>query len=131
MMSHYEERLEHDLEEIRRHLAQVGRDVEAAFRQAVHSVLIGDHSITSQIILGDPPINRHVRQIDQLCHAFVALHLPSAGHLRFVSSALRMSVALERIGDYAVTIARVQVQLASKPSSTFTGDLELISEQKR
>ena len=39
-----------------------------------------------------------------MCHSFVARHLPSAGHLRFVSSVLRLNVALERIGDYAVAI---------------------------
>jgi phosphate transport system protein len=128
-MSHYEERLEHDLEEIQRHLAEVGANVLAAFSEAVHAVLIGDNALASRIILDDLPINRHVRRVDKLCHAFVARHLPSAGHLRFVSSALRTSIALERIGDYAVTIAREQVQLSSKPPGAFAGDLELIAEQ--
>lgn len=128
-MSHYEQRLENDLEEIRQHLAEVGESVEEAFHQAVHAVLIGDLAIASRIVLGDLPINRHVRRIDKLCHAFVAMHLPSAGHLRFVSSALRLNIALERIGDYAVTIAREQVQLSSKPPESFAGDLELIAEQ--
>jgi phosphate transport system protein len=128
-MSHYQERLEQDLEEIRNRTAAVGASVEAAFRQAIHAVLINDSELSSRIVLRDLPINREVREIDQLCHAFVARHLPSAGHLRFVSSALRMNIALERIGDYAVTIAREQVQLSGPPPERFARDIELIAEQ--
>lgn len=128
-MSHYQERLEKDLEEIRSRTAAVGASVEAAFRQAIHAVLIEDSDLSSRIVLGDLPINREVRELDRLCHAFVARHLPSAGHLRFVSSALRMHIALERIGDYAVAIAREQVQLSGSPPEQFAKDIELIAEQ--
>ncbi len=128
-MSHYEERLEQDLVEIRTRLESVGSRVLAAFRDSVHSVLVGDSSLASETILGDLPVNRDVREIDRLSHAFVARHLPSAGHLRFVSSALRLNVALERIGDYAVTISREQVQLSEPPPKAFAGDVELIAEQ--
>ena len=71
----------------------------------MHALLTRDRELAAEVILGDLPINREVRAIDALCHAFVARHLPSAGHLRFVSSVLRLNVELERIGDYAVTIA--------------------------
>jgi phosphate transport system protein len=128
-MSHYEERLEHDLSEIRGQLADTGAKVLEAFKQSIHCVLIDDPELASEIVLGDLPINRQVRAIDALCHAFVARHLPSAGHLRFVSSALRLNVALERIGDYAVAIAREQIQLSHKPPKSFADDLELIAEQ--
>lgn len=128
-MSHYEERLEHDLQEIRDRAATVGEQVEEAFRQAIHAVLISDTSLASQLIIGDKPINREIRAIDRLCHEFVALHLPSAGHLRFVSSVLRLNIALERIGDYAVTIAREQVQLSGELPEVLAANLELIGEQ--
>ena len=128
-MSHYEERLEKDLTRIREELEGVGDSVLGAFRESVHAVLVSDSRLASRTILGDLPVNRRVREIDRLCHAFVARHLPSAGHLRFVSSALRLNVALERIGDYAVTICREQVQLSAPPPPRFAADVELIAEQ--
>ena len=69
----------------------------------------------NEVVLGDLVVNRRVRKLDSKCHAFVARHLPSAGHLRFVSSVLRLSIALERVGDYAVIIARELAQLESPP----------------
>ncbi len=114
-MSHYEERLAADKDQIRQRVAAVGGRVEHAVREAVEALLERDHARCYGIALGDLPINREVRAIDGRCHAFVARHLPSAGHLRFVSSVLRLTVALERIGDHAVAIARAAVQLSDSP----------------
>lgn len=130
-MTHYEERLENDLGKIRAGIAEVGERVEEAFRNAIHAVLTQDHDLAAATILGDLPINRQVRQIDHWCHSFVARHLPSAGHLRFVSSALRMNVELERIGDYAVAIAREQNQLSAPLPPTVARDVDFLGDQAK
>jgi len=122
-MSRYEERLTADESEIRTRVAAVGERVDRAVNEAVDALLEQDHSKCYAIVLGDLPVNREVRAIDKLCHAFVARHLPSAGHLRFVSSVLQVNIALERIGDYAVTIAREAVQLSSPPTDGIKNDL--------
>jgi phosphate transport system protein len=114
-LSHYERRLEADKAAIRERVAAIGGRVEAAVREASAALLAGDHARCYRLILADMPINREVRSIDAACHAFVARHLPSAGHLRFISSVLRMNIALERIGDYAVTVCREAVQLEAPP----------------
>ena len=116
-MSHlYEERLNKDLNHIRNSVAEVSVRVESALRQAIKALLSEDKPLANETILGDLPINRTIRHIDRLCHYFVARHLPSAGHLRFVSSVLRMNIAIERIGDYAVTISR-ETKSLSQPLS--------------
>ena len=130
-MSHYEERLEADLGKIRRRLKAIGVQVEEAHKAAVHALLTGDRTLAYETILSDHPINREIRSIDRACHAFVARHLPSAGHLRFVSSVLRLGVGLERIGDYASTICREAVQLSSVPSPTLARDIDLMADQSR
>ena len=130
-MSHYEERLERDLLDIRRKVRSVGGAVEEAFDRSVETLLAGDDAKASEVILGDLPINRTIRSIDRLCHAFVAQHLPSAGHLRYVSSVLRLNVELERVGDYAVAIAREAVQLSAAPTGSVAKDIELIGNQAR
>lgn len=129
MGTHYEERLEHDLEEIRNGITTIAGQVETAFRKALHAVRVDDRQLAAETVVGDMPINRAVRALDGKCHVFVAQHLPGAGHLRFVSSALRLNIALERIGDYAVTVAREQAQLSSRPSAEMLRDIEALGEQ--
>ena len=130
-MTHYEERLEQDLGAIRDRVAKIAVTIEEAVRASVNALLTHNLDAASQIILGDMPINREIRAIDALCHAFVARHLPSAGHLRFVSSVLRLTVALERIGDYAVTIGRETAQLSREIPGVVKSDIELIADQAR
>jgi phosphate transport system protein len=130
-MSHYEERLERDLEELKGRVLEVGGEVEQALRNAERAVLHGDRELASRTILGDNRINRLIRDVDARCHAFVARHLPSAGHLRFVSSVLRIDLELERIGDYAATICREALQLAEPPPEPLYSDFEVIAAQGR
>jgi len=130
-MSHLEQRLQADLDDIGSGIAEIGRDVRTSLKNAIRSLVIGDADLAGETILGDLKINRSVRALDRKCHAFVAVHLPSAGHLRYVSSVLRLNVALERVGDYAVTICREVVQLAQEPPAEVLRDVDLVGDQVR
>jgi phosphate transport system protein len=131
IVSHYEERLEQDLTTIRKEIEELGTMVDRALENAVHALLTNNRDLANDTILGDAAINRRVLHIDRLCHRFVVRHLPSAGPLRFVSSVLRLDVALERIGDYAVTVSRETLQLQAPPPPEIAGDVELIAQQSR
>lgn len=128
-MSHYQERLENDLAAIRGEIGDVGRKVGKAVHDAVHAFLTRNRVLANETALGDHPINRQVRRLDHTCLAFVVRHLPSAGHLRFISSVLRLSVELERIGDYAVNIARQTTKVEGAVPPTVARDVELLSGQ--
>ena len=130
-MSHYEERLEQDLDRIREHIATMADKVEEALKNSIRALQTGDRQLASSTVLADHAINRSMRDIDRLCHAFIAVHLPSAGHLRLLSSAIRANIALERIGDYAVTISRVSQQLAKPPEGTMARELERIASESQ
>ena len=120
----YEERLNSDLERIRGLVAEVAAQVSTALKNSVESLCTMDRHLAYQTILGDHPINRATREIDRLCHHFVARHLPSAGHLRFISSVLRLSLELERLGDYAVTICRETVELSGSLEEKLQREVE-------
>jgi len=126
-MSHLEQRLENDLNEIRNHIAILAADVEQGLENAFTALQIADEKLAFSTILSDLPINRKMRKIDKLCHAFIAIHLPSAGHLRYLSAVIRANIILERIGDYAVTIARESVQLGCALQGKFANDLNRVS----
>lgn len=126
-MAHYEERLEADLTQIRERLSALADRVLDAFQNSVRAVLSGNNRLAYLTILGDAPINRTVRELDKMCHAFIAVHLPSAGHLRLISSIIRINIQLERIGDYAVTISREATRLNGPPPSEVGAALETLS----
>jgi phosphate transport system protein len=126
-MTHYEQRLERDLQTIRSKVAGLAGRVDRAVEKAVHALLHLDREGAARVILGDYPINSLRREIEHLCHVFVARHLPSAGILRYISSVLRLTVELERIGDYAVSMARETVQLEKRLPETVARDLEMMA----
>jgi phosphate transport system protein len=128
-MSHYEERLEKDLTRIRKRVADMASQVETAVRHAMHALQTGNNTLAAATVLADHPINRTMREIDRLCHGFIALHLPSAGHLRLLSSVIRVNIELERIGDYAVTIAREALQLSEPPRGSMARVLERVGSE--
>ena len=128
-MSHYEERLEQDLAAIRGHVFELGERVEESLKAALEALIANDWDASNEVILGDMVTNRSSRELDRACHAFVVRHAPSAGHLRFVSSVLRISVALERMGDYAVTVARENIQLRNPLPEAVLSDVQLIAHQ--
>ncbi|MGI9334930.1 MAG: phosphate signaling complex protein PhoU [Gammaproteobacteria bacterium] len=123
-MSHYEERLEHDLSEIRGRVELMSKAVRNALDDSVKALLSGEQELAYATVLQDARINESMRDIDGLCHRFIARHLPSAGHLRLISAVIRTALQLERIGDYAVIIARESVQLAAPPSGPMARQLE-------
>lgn len=131
MSSHYEERMEADLREIRRKLHKVSDLIEEQVHNAVQALLTVDRALAARVVLGDRQVNRRIHEIDHLCHAFIVRHAPSAGHLRFASGVLRLDVALERIGDYADSIGRELTRLSGPPPGAVGRDIELIAQQAR
>jgi len=123
-MSHYEQRLERDLTALQQRIRDMSEKVQQGLANAVLALQKGDHQLAAKTILADHPINRTMRAIDAACHAFIAVHLPSGKHLRLLSSVIRVNIALERIGDYAVTIARASEQLSKPPSGRMAHELE-------
>ena len=91
--SHYEERLKQDLDWIQELVGIIGSAAVEALDNAVKSVTVRDRDAAAAVVIGDYTINRQVRELDRLCHVFVARHLPGAGFLRYVSAVMRLGVA--------------------------------------
>ena len=125
----YEERLSNDMARIRELVASLSAAVQKAQEDAVQAALTGNRELANQTILRDHPINRKTREITRQCHGFLATHLPTAGHLRLISSILRLVNELERIGDYAATIAREGLQLPHLPTGLLKQEMEEMARQ--
>lgn len=127
-MSLYEERLDADLLTIRARLRLVGEQVEENLRHGVRAVLDVDRRLANETMIKDRAVNQDIRDLDHMCHLFVARHLPSGSHLRFISAVLRLSVALERVGDYAVAICRVARQIESPLPDTVRTNIDMMAQ---
>lgn len=128
-MSHFEERMEADLKIIRDRLWKIGEDVDTALHNAKKTIILRDSELAYQTVLGDYPINRASRECDRLCHTFIARHLPGAGPLREMAATARVNVALERVGDYAVTISREALQVNSPVSAELTQNIDAMFDE--
>ena len=128
-MTHYEERLEKELNDVEERFDWIANQVQEALQSAVRALVTANGQLAYATVLGDGPINRAVRELDQRCHKFMAVYMPSAGHLRFISSVVRSIVGLERIGDYAVSISRESVQLSKPLDPSVVSEVELLAEK--
>lgn len=126
-MAHLEARMEKDLARIRGEVRELASKAETAIKDAIHALQTGDRELAYATVLGDHPINRMMRVIDRLCHTFIAVHLPSAGPLRLLSSVIRANIELERIADYAVTIAREALQLSAPPQGHLAREIDRVA----
>jgi len=128
-MSHFEQRLEADLKAIRDWVWKMGDEVEQALRNSKKALLMRDEKLAYATVLGDHAINRDSRACDRMCHAFIARHLPGAGHLREMAATIRVNVALERIGDYAVTISRESLQMDRALQEKFVVQIDTLADE--
>lgn len=127
--THLEQRLENDLQNIRGKVLEQAEKVQTGVNEAVHALQTGNKKLAFTTILNDHPINRTMREVDRLCHKFIAVHLPSGAHLRLLSSIIRINIELERMGDYAVVIAREAIQLSSPPEGTMGREIERLASE--
>lgn len=127
-MGGYEQRLQKDLQRIAKRVKKMGRAVTNSVENSVQAALSRDPELATETILGDLPTNRLSMKLDHRCHVFVARHLPSAGHLRYISSVMRLNQTLERVGDYAETISRAALSLSTAAPVTTQHDIEMLGE---
>lgn len=108
-----EERVEHDMGVLRRRLRRMADLVLQSLDDAVAAMANRDRRLAYQVVLQDNRVDVLERHIDRLCQEFLIRHMPVAAQLRFVVAVAKVNSELERIGDYAESIARRAVTLSS------------------
>lgn len=111
--SHFEERLEHDLQLIRSKVLEMSQLAERALNDALRAFVERNLTLAYSVILRDQYIDEKEKELDRLCLEFLVRQQPVAGHLRFVYSTIKINLELERIGDYAESIARQVLKVNS------------------
>jgi phosphate transport system protein len=95
------------LAEVSDGLIEMSRLVGSAVSKATTALLDADLGAAESVIAGDEAVNALYKGIDESAVQLLARQQPVASDLRTILTALRMSNDLERVGDYAVHVAKV------------------------
>lgn len=109
------ENFDRQLQQVLDDVLVMGSMVEQAVRGAVEALKQRDFDASRRIYAEDQKINEKHYQIENDCITIIATQQPMARDLRLLAAVLEIITELERIGDYAKGIARINVLLGEKP----------------
>jgi len=104
-----------ELDTLRERLQTMGVMVEQQIVRAVESLLDRKSELARETIARDVEVNRLDIEIDERCIRLLALYQPTAGDLRLITTGLKITTDLERIGDSAVNICERALELNQEP----------------
>lgn len=113
--AHTDKRYGEELKKLREEILYMGGLVEDQIQKAVKSLVDRDSKLAEVIIGRDHEVNRLDVDIDELCIRLLALHQPAGRDLRFITTGLKITTDLERIGDMAVNICERALELNQEP----------------
>ena len=106
---------EKELTELNEKVLRLGSMVEKAISDSITSLVERNSEIAIKTIDGDPLVNALDVEIDEECIRLIALRQPRAGDLRLITTAMKITTDLERIGDLAVDVAERALELNEEP----------------
>ena len=112
MHRHFDEALK----ELKEKLLRMSSLVERIIGESIKALNERNAVLANQVVKSDDEINMLEIELDNLCLKLLALYQPQAGDLRFISSTMKITNDLERMGDLAVNIAQRTLDLIKVPS---------------
>ncbi len=107
--------LEKGLNRLDENMATMAELSELAIRKAIDGLSRGDRGILEEVFTLDQEIYGLQEEIEGNCVDLIALHAPVARDLRAVTTSLKITTDLDRIGRYAKDIAEVALQFPPGP----------------
>lgn len=117
-----------ELELLRESLLRMAGLVESQIDDALTALRTFDRAGADRVRMNDQAINEVFRQIREQVFQVVATQQPVARDLRTLMGVQYIATELERIGDYAVRIARWTSTLASLPHEPLRAEFGLMGE---
>ena len=110
-----ERQLDYELNGLKEKLLKMASLAEESIAKAIKSLVKRDSTLAQEAIEEDTKIDLLEVEINNLSLKLLALKQPMASDLRFITSAMKISAHLERIGDQAVNIAERSLELITQP----------------
>src|SRR5271170_7634714 len=112
---HTNRQYEEELRGLRAGLLKMGGLAERQIAEAIDSLVDRNTMQARSTIARDVEVNRMDTDMDERCIRLLALHQPAASDLRFITTGLKITTDLERIGDNAVNICERVLELNEEP----------------
>lgn len=112
---HTDRHYEAELKELHLKILEMGGFVEKQIANAMTALVERDDEQARTTIERDHTANRMDVEVDDLCLRLLALHQPAARDLRLITTALKITTDLERIGDMAVNMCERALELSREP----------------
>lgn len=103
------------LDAVKDDVLRLGALVEDSLERAGRALQNRDSELADQVRWEDAAVNELQREINTEITALIATQAPVARDVRELLALYHASAELERMGDYAVNIAKLAQQLASEP----------------
>ena len=100
---------------LKERVLKLGLMVETAIRDSVKALVERDSELAKEVIKRDHLVNALDVSIDEECVRLIALRQPMARDLRLITTAMKITTDLERMGDLAVNIAERTLELNEEP----------------
>jgi phosphate transport system protein len=117
------------LREIQDDILTVGSMAGKAILSATDTLKRRDLESAQQIIADDQKINDKRFEIEEKCIQLIATQQPMASDLRIIVAILNIITEIERIGDYAVGIARITILIGDEPPLKPLVDIPRMAEK--
>lgn len=108
------ERYSQNLLDVKHKVLTMGSMVENVINMSVTALTNGDLELARKVYKEDDKIDLLEIEIEQECITLLALQSPMAKDLRIIATALKLITDLERMGDHAVNIAKVTLQIGEE-----------------
>jgi len=128
MKPHTDKTYDLELDELRNKLLSLGGKVETEVATAMRALSERDSKLAESVVMSDREVNRLEVEIDEACRRLLVLRQPAASDLRLITTALKIVVDLERIGDLAVNVAERAIDLNQSPPLRPVHDLNKLAE---
>ena len=106
---------EHQLAELQDEVLRMGSYVAQMLSLSMQALVRQDLNLAQRVIAMDDTADEMDFQIEQKCMRLLARQQPVSRDLRIIGTGLKVITDLERIGDFAVDIAKTARRLAIEP----------------
>jgi phosphate transport system protein len=120
-----------ELQRLQDDLLSMSSMVEEALVKSVEMLKQRDFVGSQRLIAGDKLINDKRFAIESDALTLIATQQPMAGDMRLLAAILEIVTELERIGDYAKGIARINLLIGEQPLVKPLIDLPIMAQKAR
>ncbi len=115
MTEHTVKAYDQELHELTQLVSEMGARAEQQIRDLIGALVKRDENLANRVLAADDAIDELQHRIETMTIHMIGKRQPMASDLRDIVGALRISIDLERIGDFAKNIAK-RVKALSKDS---------------